>query len=562
MAEGAGGTGGPRLPQLQDRRILYIAAVVIVFLFMFILITVRTCGTRTAGDKYIVIYSNLELRDAANVISRLKEMRIPYEIREEGKSIAVMRDKADQARIGLAEEGLPAGGAVGWEIFDETRLGATDFDRRIQFIRAISGELARTIRQINAVDDARVQIVIPETRLFEAAKAPVTASVLLKLKPGKSLTPSQVRGIIHLVASSVENLQTENVTLVDIYGNILTEKAVALPPVIPSDIIVEEKVEETKKAEEVKKAEETRIKEYDYLGKRTKELEQKEKSLQKREKELESKLAEIELAKIAKPKPLTQEEKALLRLKLKRELEADLAAKAQSLLNKFYPPNTVLVKVNIETGKPKVEYVPEEATLEKMTAKEITLKAKEVISINRITSVVLVDNRVELTNMIKKDTYKSVAGAIGYSRARGDTITLRKVPFHYAVAPPEEFKPKLREAKPGNLRERFAGIVSSIRQLFTRDGASSAILAQLRRIGRGSLIKVVVITFAILFGIYILRRTFKKRKKGPKVGKMPKEEAPDYEKGMARVKKGLEDLVESQPEKLAHLLENWLAEEA
>ena len=537
----------PAKPGLGDRRLLYIAAVVIVFIFIFVMVTVRTCGTRTVGPRYTVIYSNLELKDAANVISRLKELRIPYEIRDEGRSIAVPREKSDQARIGLAEEGLPVGGAVGWEIFDETKLGTTDFDRRIQFIRAISGELARTIIQIAAVDDARVQIVIPETRLFEAAKAPVTASVLLTLKPGKSLTSSQVNGIIHLVASSVENLQLENVTLVDVYGNILAGRGIA---VTAPSVVAEKKPEK----------EEIPVKEYALLEKKEKELKELEERLQKKEKELQKKLSRAELEKVAKPGPLSIEEKALLRLKLKKELEDNLSSNAQTLLNRFYQPNTVLVKVNIETGPPKVEYVPEELTLENLTKKELTLKAKEVISINRITAVVLVDNKVKLTKTLKKDTYQTVAGAIGYSRSRGDTITLRKVPFRHAVALPEKFKPKVKEIVPAKAGVSFKKAIDSVRSLFTKEGMLSSLKALYDRIGKRNLLKVGGIVLALLFALFVFRRVFRRKKKMPKIEKVSRE--VEYEEGVQGVKEGLEDMAATEPERLVSLLERWLAEEA
>jgi flagellar M-ring protein FliF len=167
----------------------------------------------------------LDLKDAALVITRLKDLKIPYQIKDNGHAIAVPKAKADEARLGLAAKNLPGGGTVGWEIFDQSKLGATDFDRRIQFVRAISGELARTINRINVIEDARVQIVIPETKLFEVSTAPVTASVLLKMKAGESLTRNQVNWIVRLVAGSVENLKPQNVTIIDTNGNILSGTA-------------------------------------------------------------------------------------------------------------------------------------------------------------------------------------------------------------------------------------------------------------------------------------------------------------------------------------------------
>jgi len=296
-------------PPAAGRYIILMATVVTVVFFTFLLIGIRSCSAPREKEKpaeqvklsaNVVIYSNLDLKDAALVITRLKELKIPYQIKDEGRSIAVARARADEARLGLAEKNLPGGGTVGWEIFDQTKLGATDFDRRIQFIRAISGELSRTINRINAVEDARVQIVIPETQLFEVTKAPVTASVLLKLKPGESLTAKQVNGIVYLVAGSVENLKHENVTIIDVDGNILngvgnkevptvrkeTEIAAAPKEEMPAEVVVEKTVEEGKVANEAQ---------------------------------------------------------------AKLELEEALTSKVQSLLNNIFPPNITISRVNLDS---------------------------------------------------------------------------------------------------------------------------------------------------------------------------------------------------------------------
>src|SRR3989339_321957 len=224
MAE-TGSTRG--LTLISNRRLLVIIGVVIAVVLIVFLWSLRGCvsGIKNQNSGYITIYTGLDLKDTANVVSRLKELKIPYEVKEEGSAIAVPKDKSDEAKLGLAEKNLPIGGSVGWELFNETRMGATDFDRRIQLIRAISGELSRTIRRIEGVEDAHVQIVLPESKLFEVTKTPVTAAVLLKVVPGIHLRPEQVNGIVKLVSNSVQDLKPENVTIVDDAGNILTSKA-------------------------------------------------------------------------------------------------------------------------------------------------------------------------------------------------------------------------------------------------------------------------------------------------------------------------------------------------
>jgi type III secretory pathway lipoprotein EscJ len=210
---------------LGNRAILIGAAVggVILLLVIFTMI-LRPGGDKAVSSKYIKVYSHLSLKEAAEITEVLKKKGIhDYQTAENGTSILVPKKQADEVRLTLALEGLPAGGVVGWEIFDGgSQLGATDFDKRIKLVRAVSGELSRNISRIRGIEEARVQIVQPEKKLFSVEKVPVTAAVFLQIKEGMVLTPSQVKGVIHLVASSVEELSTTNVTVVDFNGVILS----------------------------------------------------------------------------------------------------------------------------------------------------------------------------------------------------------------------------------------------------------------------------------------------------------------------------------------------------
>jgi flagellar M-ring protein FliF len=210
---------------LGNRTILIGAAVggVILLLVIFTML-IRPGGDKTVSSKYIKVYSHLSLKEAAEITEVLKKKGIKdYQTGDNGTSILVSKKQADEVRLTLALEGLPAGGVVGWEIFDGgSQLGATDFDKRIKLVRAVSGELSRNISRIRGIEEARVQIVQPEKKLFSVEKVPVTAAVFLQIKEGMVLTPSQVKGVIHLVASSVEELSTSNVTVVDFNGVILS----------------------------------------------------------------------------------------------------------------------------------------------------------------------------------------------------------------------------------------------------------------------------------------------------------------------------------------------------
>jgi flagellar M-ring protein FliF len=173
---------------------------------------------------YAVLFSDLEAADASAVMEKLKSQKIKYELRGDGGTIAISPpEMVHELRMSLAGEGLPKGGKVGFELFDSSALGTTSFVERLKFIRATQGELERTISSLDNVASARVHITQPEKTVFAKRSSEATASVMLKLRNGE-LDAKQIKGIAHLVAGSVEGLKLENVSIVDIYGNLLSEK--------------------------------------------------------------------------------------------------------------------------------------------------------------------------------------------------------------------------------------------------------------------------------------------------------------------------------------------------
>lgn len=172
---------------------------------------------------YSPLFTNLSADDAAAIAKSLTDKKIPYQASTDGTAILVPAKQVYQARWAMAAEGLPKGGGVGFEIFDKTQLGATDFDRQVNYTRAVQGELERTFRQMPEVDNARVMIVLPEQDPFALGdnKKAARASVFLQLKPGVQLDPKQVRGVIQLVSHSVDHLAPEDVTVTDVHGRVL-----------------------------------------------------------------------------------------------------------------------------------------------------------------------------------------------------------------------------------------------------------------------------------------------------------------------------------------------------
>ncbi|EHM09588.1 flagellar basal-body M-ring protein/flagellar hook-basal body protein FliF [Thermanaerovibrio velox DSM 12556] len=172
---------------------------------------------------YDPLFSGLSMEDQGAVVEYLKEQKIPFKVDPSANAILVPRKNVYEARIALAQMGIPRGGVVGFEIFDQPKMGMNDFQQRVAYSRALEGELSRTISKIDAVEEAKVNIVIPEQRLFLEEQKPSTASVLVRLKPGREIGQEQVRGIVNLVARSVEGLNPEDVTVVDTSGKVLSD---------------------------------------------------------------------------------------------------------------------------------------------------------------------------------------------------------------------------------------------------------------------------------------------------------------------------------------------------
>ncbi|MFK7988916.1 MAG: flagellar basal-body MS-ring/collar protein FliF [Sandaracinaceae bacterium] len=169
-----------------------------------------------------VLFSNLSASDAGRIVERLRAMNVEYELVEGGNTIRVPDDAVHETRLTLANEGLPSGGGVGFEIFDTARFGESDFSEQVQYRRALEGELARTISHLAGVESARVHLVLPERTLFAAEESQASASVALHLTPGWQLRDDQVEGVGHLVASSVRGLSPDRVTVVDQEGHPLS----------------------------------------------------------------------------------------------------------------------------------------------------------------------------------------------------------------------------------------------------------------------------------------------------------------------------------------------------
>jgi flagellar biosynthesis/type III secretory pathway M-ring protein FliF/YscJ len=261
----------------------------------------------------------------------------------------------------------------------------------------------------------------------------------------------------------------------------------------------------------------------------------------------------------------------MLRLKMKKEIDSQLAAKAQRILNKFYPPNVAIVNVDVEFGRPKVEYLPEEARIKATPKKELVLKAKELVTVRRITAIVLVDQKFQVSQVMKRDTFAAVSGAIGYDKNRGDKIILRRVPFRLAESlPPGQAQPKPR--KEFKLPFKLGGvdfnlISSSLKKLYGKI-ASNPIAGKVFSMVPGDrmLNKAIygVIGFVVL--LLLLKFIFRRRSDQGGYEEAPEPEAVDISQRRSGVDAGSIDDVRraaaTNPQRSASLLESWLGEEA
>lgn len=217
-------------------------AVVAVTLVVFFANMART-------PDYAVAFANLREEEAGAIVSRLKENKIPYELSERG-TIRVPSSQVEEVRLLVAAQGVTGKGGAGFDFFSQPHFGLTEFAEKVNYQHALEAEISRTISRMEAIESARVHLVIPQPTLFTSAQKEATASIVIRVKPGRRLDPTQIVGITGLVAGSVEGLKPQNVSVLDTSGNVLTDRQ------LPGD-----GVQQTDRRSAVQRALETRIEE-------------------------------------------------------------------------------------------------------------------------------------------------------------------------------------------------------------------------------------------------------------------------------------------------------------
>lgn len=192
--------------------------IALVAVMVTVLIGVMAISVLGSRETYGTLYSELATEDAAAIVEKLKTSQVPYKLEHGGTTIQVPEERIPGLRLELAAGGLPHGGSVGFEIFDHSKIGATEFEQQVNLRRALEGELARSVMSIDGVKNARVHLVLPERRLFAAREESASASVVVKLENSHNFSRKEVAAVVHLVSAAVPTLSKDRVSVVSTEG--------------------------------------------------------------------------------------------------------------------------------------------------------------------------------------------------------------------------------------------------------------------------------------------------------------------------------------------------------
>jgi flagellar M-ring protein FliF len=459
-----------------------------------------------------VLYSNLTQEDAGQVVGKLKEMKISYKV--EGNVIYVPGSRVYELRLELAAQGIPQGGGVGFEIFDKTQIGVTEFVQRLNYIRAIQGELTRTIRQLSEVDQARVHIAIPERTIFTDKEERPTASIVLKLKAGRVLNQGQIGGIVHLVSASVEGLQPQNVTVIDNMGNLLSKPS-------GGDVLSDAKQAEYQKSLD---------KEYESR------LQSMLEGIVGRGKAIVRVATKIDFTQIEKTEEKFDPDTVAVRSEQRTQEKATGTTTGGI-------PGVVSNQPGGQTGQ--VSSGPSSQKQTENINYEVSRSVSKIIQargeIKSVSVAVLVDGTYKKDKDKKvyaprseedmKKYKEIVMAAIGYNKERGDQVIVENVPFETAL---EELPP----AKTDFVKL----IVSALKYL----------------------VPIVVMLLVIMFVIKPIIETLKTPvvRRMPEMGMMMPAEAPAGAEVAPEkmIKEDVLEIVKKEPKKAAMIMKEWLAE--
>lgn len=401
-------------------RKLAVGAVLAVTIGLFAVLIIQA---RVADQQ--LLYANLSETDAASVVNWLKTQRIPYTLKNDGRNIWVPADRLYETRLDLAANGLPSGGSVGFEVFDNQSFALTDYVQKVNYTRALQGELARTISSLEPVESTRVHLAIPEKRLFKEQQKMATASVIVTLAQGRSLSGEQVKGIVHLVAGSIPDLEPENVKVID-------SKGVVLESAEPADKDKLLSVDMLAYQQEVEHRMEMRAQ--DLLDK-----------TMGTDKAMVRVTATIDFSKVEKTEELFDPEEPVIRSEQLSEensgttatggvpgVESNLQGNTQSAGAAATPANSSTRTTNYEISKTVSRIVNPIGTVKSLSVSVLVAdKAAKDDKGNEVQTPRTAEELASIENMI--------SAALGLVQQRGDQINVISMPFIDAPqGPPEE----------------------------------------------------------------------------------------------------------------------------
>lgn len=402
------------LKQLGPARLGIMGAVVLGLMIFFVFVSMRV-----STPDLKLLYSDLSSLDSSSIAAKLEDANIAYSVSEDGSKVMVSETDVGRARMLLAQEGLPNGGSMGYEIFDkQSGFGTTNFVQNVNQVRALQGELSRTISSLDPIRSARVHLVLPQRELFSRDSRPASASVFIGLRPGSRLEHEQILAVQSLVASAVPGLKPELVSLVDSDGNLLArgeEESASLM---------------TAKGEEMRKSYEVRL---------TSAIEDMVSRVVGFGKVRANVTADLNFDKISTNEELYDPEGQVAR---------STQVVEENNLERDAPPDGVSVENNLPgiggdllvDPKPALESSRIEETTNYEVSKTIRTKVSEVGEVKKLSIAVLVDG----TYITEEDgtkqyqprpqqeldqIYALVKSAVGYDQARGDSLEVINMQF-------------------------------------------------------------------------------------------------------------------------------------
>lgn len=463
----------------------------------------------------VPLFTEMEAKDAGEVREKLKEMKIYHEIGGNGNAILVPAKDVYRIRLDLASQGLPRGNK-GFEIFEQSKFGATEFQNKVNLVQALQGELARTIEQLSEVEKARVHIVLAEDSLYKKNEKPATASIMLKLRTGTQISKEQVKGIVNLVAHSIQGLKPENITVVDQFARVLNEESESNGGAGANVTLTQ--IEMTKKVQD---------------------------GLQKDVQSLLEQVLGPNKAAARVNVELNFDQRVVDRQTFEPVVDDKGIVRSSQEMNENFKgsaPNTPGGVPGTASNVP--GYVTANTSQSNYEKKEVIRnyevnETKEKVvatpgSIKRVTVAVLVDASV---NKAQQDSIlKTVNSAIGINNARGDTVSVESITFNTEAADKQR-----REELEAESQEKQA-----------------------------LWLKIAVAVLAVLGVLYFIRmRVARKRDEEAEVEIAAAIEplptnAPEMtaqETQLSEQRKELEKLVKAKPEEVAQLIKVWLSEE-